>query len=51
MGLIIAVWTIVILFLRFFITRGIRGGWNVHDVGQWFKFFLEGLTILIVAIP
>lgn len=51
LGLIVAIATVVALFIRFFITRGVKGGWKASDVGLCFEFLVLGITVLAVAIP
>lgn len=50
-GLYTAIATVVAMFIRYFIARGVNGGWDKADVGLCFGFFVVGLTVLVVAVP
>lgn len=54
MGLIAAVLTVIILFIRFFITKGKEDGgfdWQNSYIENWLRFLIIGLTIIVVAVP
>ena len=51
MGLIASILVVAVLFLRFFIFRGLYKGWSNADIGTCFKFLLQGITLICVAIP
>ncbi|MDR3548433.1 MAG: HAD-IC family P-type ATPase [Candidatus Pacebacteria bacterium] len=51
LGFYTAVLTVVIMLLRFFITRAQNGNWDSKDVTTCLTYFLNGLTIVVVAIP
>jgi len=50
-GLYCAIVTVAVLFIRYFASRIIFGGWESSDVGLCFRFLVLGITVLIVAIP
>lgn len=50
-GLYVSLLTVVGLFARFFIMRGLKGGWDNSDVATCFGFVVLGITVLIMAIP
>lgn len=55
LGIIAAVITVTVLFIRFFIEQGIEGyEWsdNIGDYLQdWFGYLIIGITIVVVAVP
>ena len=57
MGIVAAAITVVVLFLRFFIETGTSStGFEWGDkagqyVGEWFRFLIVGVTIIVVAVP
>lgn len=54
MGLIAAVLTVIILFIRFFITESKSDGgfeWDKTYIENWLRFLIIGLTIIVVAVP
>lgn len=50
-GFYTAVFTVAVLFIRYFISRFVHGGWLSSDVGLCFGFIILGIIVLIVAIP
>jgi len=52
-GTVIAVLTVLILVIRFCVTMfGIRHlPWDPKYIGQFVKFFIIGVTVLVVAVP
>jgi len=52
-GTAIAIATVLILVTRFCILAfGIRGmAWSNKYIGQFVKFFIIGVTVLVVAVP
>jgi P-type Ca2+ transporter type 2B len=55
LGMIAAVITVSVLFIRFFIEQGIEGyewGDNIGDyIQDWFEYIIIGITIVVVAVP
>ena len=51
LGLVVAIATVVVLFIRWLVTRCSQGGWEGADVVLVFSFFILGLTVLVVAVP
>ena len=50
-GLLIALATLLTLFVRFFVSRGVYGGWDSTDIGTCFMYLILAISILIVSIP
>ena len=54
MGLIAAVLTVVILFIRLFIEESKKSGgfsWQNSFINNWLRYLIIGLTIIVVAVP
>ena len=54
MGLITAVLTAIVLFLKFFIEESVSDNgfvWDNDHLTSWLRFLIIGLTIIVVAIP
>eukprot|EP01117_Protostelium_nocturnum_P004102 TRINITY_DN1538_c0_g1_i1.p1 TRINITY_DN1538_c0_g1~~TRINITY_DN1538_c0_g1_i1.p1 ORF type:complete len:677 (+),score=265.91 TRINITY_DN1538_c0_g1_i1:189-2219(+) len=54
LGVLIAVLTLIGLFIRWgidtFKTQGVSG-WNSYYLGQWVRFLITAITIIVVAVP
>ena len=53
LGVIVAVLTVLILILRFSIETFAVGNekWDIKYLQQYLKFFIIGVTVLVVAVP
>lgn len=50
-GLYTAIASVLAMFISYFISRGVNGGWGVSDVGLCFSYIVLGITVLVVAVP
>jgi len=50
-GLIASLVVVVVLFIRYIIFRSVFGGWAKSDIGLCFGFLVQGITLIVVAIP
>lgn len=50
-GLYSALLIVLILILRFTIERSIEGTWENKHYGEFFGYFVIGITVVVVAIP
>lgn len=50
-GLITAIVSVAAMFISFFVTRGMNGGWTTSDVGLCFSYIVLGITVLVVSVP
>lgn len=53
LGTLIAVLTVVIMFMKFSIqTYAINGDpWEIHHARRFVTFIITGITVLVVAVP
>jgi magnesium-transporting ATPase (P-type) len=55
LGIVAAVITVFVLFVRFFVETGIDGYDWKNDIGdyiqEWFEYIIIGITIVVVAVP
>lgn len=50
-GFYVAILTVAVMLIRFFITRFVNGGWTGTDASTCLSFIMIGITIFAVAIP
>ena len=50
-GLWAASFTVLAMFVSYFISRGRDGGWSTADIGLCFSYIVLGITVIVVAIP
>lgn len=50
-GLISATVIVIVLCIRFGIERGIKKDWDNSMLGELLRYFIIGITVVVVAIP
>ena len=51
LGLIASLIVVGVLLIRYIIFRCVFGGWSKEDIGLCFGFLIQGITLIVVAIP